>query len=142
MDKINEDLDAIINAINELEKIYIVTDLPTPENVISQLSLIKSSAIMLLNDIYQIKQLLNEAKKWESLINGAYELQDRECAERANNHRQLAEWLTELKEAKRLLRLAVEDLNEIISTRHDNAQWRYADEALKLIGRSENEKEN
>lgn len=54
MDKINEDLNAIINAINELEKIYIVTDLPTPENVIGQLSLIKSSAIMLLNDIYQL----------------------------------------------------------------------------------------
>lgn len=54
MNKINEDLNAIINAINELEKIYIVTDLPTPENVISQLSLIKSSAIMLLNDIYQL----------------------------------------------------------------------------------------
>ena len=54
MDKITEDLNAIINAINELEKIYIVTDLPTPENVISQLSLIKSSAIMLLNDIYQL----------------------------------------------------------------------------------------
>ena len=56
-----------------------------------------------------------------------------DCEERASDYRQLAEWLTELKEAKRLLRLAVEDLNEIISTRHDNAQWRYANEAEKLL---------
>ena len=47
-----------------------------------------------------IKQLLNEAEKWDSLVNGAYKLQDRDCAERAADHRQLAEWLKELKELK------------------------------------------
>ena len=83
----------------------------------------------------------------------------------AERCRQLAEWLTELKDLreenkvlisecdrlikekgellkkseqiakyKSLLKAAVEDLNEVISTRYDNFQWRYADEALALIG--------
>lgn len=55
------------------------------------------------------------------------------CKEGIALNKQHIEWLTQLKEAKRLLKLAVEDLNEIISTRHDNAQWRYADEAEKLL---------
>ena len=46
---------------------------------------------------------------------------------------QLLGYMTELKEAKRLLRLAVDDLNEVISTLHDNSQWRYADETEKLL---------
>lgn len=33
------------------------------------------------------------------------------CRECAADHRQLAEWLTELKEAKRLLKAAIEDFN-------------------------------
>ena len=33
-----------------------------------------------------------------------------DCSERAENHRQLAEWLTELKEAKRLLKVTYEDI--------------------------------
>ena len=72
--------------------------------------------------------------------------------------RQLAEWLTELKEAKRLLKAAVEDMTgmqfgeecKVCSKKllpnecpiHNNAscifgkdfKWRYADEALALIG--------
>lgn len=70
----------------------------------------------------------------------------------AADHRQLAEWLTELKEAKRLLKLAVEDMGEEnycakVCKRDKFAcqvsdtcdfKWRYADEALKLIGGSEN----
>lgn len=74
-------------------------------------------------------------------------------SECANNNRQLAEWLTELKEAKRLLKAAVEDINAteacdtceyypVINSdmcqRNDCYKWRYADEALKLIGGSEN----
>jgi hypothetical protein len=135
-----------------------------------------------------IKQLLNEAEKWESLVNGAYKLQDRDCAERAADHRQLAEWLTELKqwrrvygicpsyemcipeckegynaqitEYKRLLKAAVEDIykarqgcncnicdiptESIEKCQYENGEdckfkWRYADEALKLIGGSEND---
>ena len=76
----------------------------------------------------------------------------------AADHRQLAEWLTELKEAKRLLKAAVEDMTgmqfgeecKVCSKKllpnecpiHNNVscilekdfKWRYADEALALIG--------
>ena len=85
-----------------------------------------------------------------------------DCISCAADHRQLAEWLTELKEAKRLLKLAVEDMYNSVNDVHckycskwhtDQCQgtshldcyienkfkWRYADEALKLIGGSENE---
>ena len=86
----------------------------------------------------------------------------------AADHRQLAEWLTELKEAKRLLKAAVEDNTRVLREnfgdicqfcKHysnseaqcckphngsgswccENAEWRYADEALKLIGGAEND---
>lgn len=108
------------------------------------------------------------------------------CKECAADHRQLAEWLmdykdlkaeqndqyvfihelmSELKEAKRLLRLAVEDFAKLdrVNTKVRNCMipdmdcadcplnwdsvddsvepchnWRYTDEALKLIGGSEN----
>lgn len=91
-----------------------------------------------------IKQLLNEAEKWDSLVNGAYKLQDRDCAERAADHKQLAEWLTEPKEARRLLKTAMEDMKILYEAGKDEGcigiefKWRYADEALKLIGGSEN----
>lgn len=73
----------------------------------------------------------------------------------AADHRQLAEWLTELKEAKRLLKAAVEDLScggennkctKSCKTCTYNSikgygcryfgeyHWRYAAEALALIG--------
>lgn len=66
----------------------------------------------------------------------------RECA---NDHRQLAEWLTELKEAKRLLKAAVEDINFYVDCYeahcdecccdHDNhCHWKHEAEALTLIG--------
>lgn len=41
------------------------------------------------------------------LIGSAIDKYATDCRECAAEHRQLAEWLTELKEAKRLLRLAV-----------------------------------
>lgn len=74
----------------------------------------------------------------------------RECA---NDHRQLAEWLTELKEAKRLLKAAVDGYRFIGHITKDYACpsaascsacpmdegkqcriWEHADEALALIG--------
>lgn len=84
-----------------------------------------------------------------SLKNG----KDMGCTKCAAEHRQLAEWLTELKEAKRLLKAAVEDLNSIGKVLEGNDilcmkyiackgcpfdgdncnKWRYDDEALKLI---------
>lgn len=104
----------------------------------------------------------NCADKCEALYgedNGIIEA----CRECAADHRQLAEWLTELKEAKRLLKAAVEDNKRVLREnfgdicqfcKHysnseaqcckphngsgswccENAEWRYEDEALALIG--------
>ncbi|WP_303819109.1 hypothetical protein [Ruminococcus flavefaciens] len=80
-----------------------------------------------------------------------------ENAECAADHRQLAEWLTELSEAKRLLKAAVEDIRYLINHAKQNgkacdrckygnemycyaddcsndAKWQHEAEALKLIG--------
>ena len=71
------------------------------------------------------------------------------CLECAADHRQLAEWLRELQEAKRLLKLALEDMNsnnicydinacnvctESQKCPCDTFKWRYTDEAEKLLG--------
>lgn len=51
----------------------------------------------------------------------------------------------QLKEAKRLLKLAMEDMNVLYESGKDEGcagikfKWRYADEALKLIGDSKND---
>lgn len=81
-----------------------------------------------------------------------------DCLECAADHRQLAEWLTELKEAKLLLKAAVEDItgmqfgneckvcsktllpnecpisNNVSCILEKDFKWRYADEVLALIG--------
>ena len=70
------------------------------------------------------------------------------CRECAADHRQLAEWLTELKEAKRLLKAAVEDINFYVDCYeahcdecccdHDNhCHWKHEAKALALIGGEE-----
>ena len=72
-----------------------------------------------------------------------------ECYQCGKEHEQLAEWLRELKEAKRLLKLALQDLAEadhcgLCKHEPDNIAtcqrkpincfvWRYADEAEKLL---------
>ena len=75
----------------------------------------------------------------------------------AADHRQLAEWLRELKEAKRLLKAAVEDFKVIgkvldadcdilinceecpLQSGHYNCRsWNHQDEALALIGKDTN----
>ncbi len=73
----------------------------------------------------------------------------------AADHRQLAEWLRELKEAKRLLRIAVDDFDTMHNHIWDctdckscplnkgelgicGQMWRYADEAEKLLKEAEN----
>ena len=132
-----------------------------------------------------IKQCLEVAENNEQFASGKWigsegEANRQECEQCAADHRQLAEWLTELKElrslktdyvffkaeAKKLLKAAVEDFNkslgamytcpyckyverkrEVCTSRKeqycgDICEWRYADEALKLIGGNENEKEN
>jgi hypothetical protein len=73
----------------------------------------------------------------------AEKMNDCECAA---DHRQLAEWLRELKEAKRLLKAAVEDINFYVDCfeshcdecccDHDNhCHWKHEAEALALIGK-------
>ena len=100
-----------------------------------------------------IKHCLKVAEKNETLSEWG-ERNKASCLECAADHRQLAEWLTELKEAKRLLKAAVEDFDSIYCRLGDGCEpmpdcdvcpfipsrracycnWRYADEALKLIG--------
>ncbi len=63
-----------------------------------------------------------------------------DCFECAADHRQLAEWLRDLKEAKRLLKAAMEDMNVLYESGKDEGcvgikfKWRYADEVEKLLG--------
>ena len=100
-----------------------------------------------------IKHSEDVAERYEKMEDSHDEKLKEECLQCATDHRQLAEWLTELKEAKRLLRLAIEDINAaeacdtceyypVINSdmcqRDDCYKWRYADEALKLIGGNEN----
>ena len=75
-----------------------------------------------------------------------------DCISCAADHRQLAEWLTNYKEAIRLLKAAVEDMHiedmcDVCVKRIPNSPihcpdssncfvWRYKDEALKLIQNS------
>ena len=71
-----------------------------------------------------------ELDKKAMCVEEAYQTAEQQnCEQCASDHRQLAEWLRELKEAKRLLRLAVRDLNSI----NISYCWRYADEAEKLL---------
>ncbi len=74
------------------------------------------------------------------------------CRECAADHRQLAEWLTELKEARRLLKWAVEGFRKLGASLNDDGEcdgdclycpinnhgnclkWEYESEALALIG--------
>lgn len=83
------------------------------------------------------------------LIGTAKDREATDCRECAADHRQLAEWLTELKEAKRLLKAAVEDIHKTYHHRDEccdickNKQtctincafvWQHEAEALALIG--------
>ena len=91
------------------------------------------------------------------------EAAEQKCLSCAAEHRQLAEWLTELKEAKRLLRAAVEDMQWVNENTQDAdgtcimrkcegcgdcpldingdlwCKWKHEDEALKLIGEDEDD---
>jgi hypothetical protein len=104
-----------------------------------------------------------ESCEWQALqcdVTDAYENhvkgENEQCAA---DHRQLAEWLTELKEAKKLLKLALADFKAFNSDTYtckyckhciaesndcgypdedaaceDICGWTHEDEALKLIG--------
>lgn len=57
-------LNNLVNAVNVLDKIYIETDIETPDNVLEQLSNIKSYTMELLSDLYK----LEEAKRLLRLV--------------------------------------------------------------------------
>ena len=111
-----------------------------------------------------IKHCLEVVENNEQFASGKWigsegEANRQECLQCAADHRQLAEWLKELKEAKRLLRIALDDFKEILPEAttcecckwcsketgecaycHDDVPceqkcgWIYEAEALKLIG--------
>jgi hypothetical protein len=101
-----------------------------------------------------IAHVLEVVERQEKLKESKYisDIEEQYCDKCAADHRQLAEWLQELKEAKRLLRLAVDDLNNIGSCKtcvkfegicrgcRTDYKWVHADEALKLIGDDEGER--
>ena len=105
-----------------------------------------------------IKHCEEVAERYERMEDSHDDKLREECLQCAADHRQLAEWLTELKEARRLLKLAVEDLSTMpcnndthspdscyICVKHGNCsytdsfKWCRTDIALKLIGGSEND---
>lgn len=49
-------LNNLVNAVNVLDKIYIETDIETPDNVLEQLSNIKSYTMELLSDLYKLEE--------------------------------------------------------------------------------------
>lgn len=94
-----------------------------------------------------IKILLEEADKHDKL----YQMAKRfECQEfyrnmmqfymdNAFNYKQMAEWLTEYKEAKILLKSAIENAQSVDVNGDVRYDWAEAYEALKLIGDKDNE---
>lgn len=95
-----------------------------------------------------IKNLEYGTKQFEMEIESGLWIKGSEselcCKEGIALNKQYIEWLTELKEAKQLLKAAMEDMKMLYEAGKDEGcigiefRWRYADEALKLIGGSEN----
>lgn len=100
------------------------------------------------------EQKETQAEKWQEEGGEEWD-KTTACRECAAEHRQLAEWLRELKEAKRLLKSAakitknlpcddgncsecVHNDNGYVCSEYEYFEWQYADEALKLIGEDEN----
>lgn len=99
-----------------------------------------------------------EQKEHDSITTtGDYELDiamKEGCIQCAADYRQLAEWLKELKEAKRLLEAVMDDMNsnnfcckfdscKVCSKKYNVScdkkfQWHYTDKALKLLGDESN----
>lgn len=104
---------------------------------------------------------VNDKEMYSEMLGEDYKGFEEGCRECASEHRQLAEWLmeykdlkaeqndqcvfihelmSEFKEAKQLLKLAMEDMKMLYESGRDEGcvgiefKWRYADEALKLIG--------
>ena len=94
-----------------------------------------------------IKILLEEADKHDKLYQMAKQFDGQEWYENlmqfymdnAFNYRQMAEWLTEYKEAKILLKSAIKNAQRVDVNGDIYYDWVEADEALKLIGDGDDE---
>lgn len=75
---------------------------------------------------------------------------ENDCRECAADHRQLAEWLTQFKKSKQLLKTAVDDINfyvdccdthcdECCCDPNNHCHWKHEAEVLALIGGSEDD---
>lgn len=100
--------------------------------------------------IKQCEKVAEKNEQWlyDAIARGSNPIQAEvaNCGQCAEEHRQIAEWLKELKETRRLLKLAVEDLNIIGSCKtcvkygdicrgcRTDYKWVHADEAFALIG--------
>lgn len=94
-----------------------------------------------------IKHCEEVAERYERMEDSHDEKLKEECLHCAADHRQLAEWLRELKESKRLLKLAVENMNDGGCTRScstckygrdgckytEGYEWEHTKEAAKLL---------
>lgn len=92
-----------------------------------------------------------EAEKiGRQLIGSAIDKYVKNCKECAADHKQLAEWLIQLKKAKQLLKTAVDDINfyvdccdahcdECCCDPNNHCHWKHEAEALALIGGSEDD---
>ena len=56
------------------------------------------------------------------------------CKKCASDHRQLAKWLMELKDARAALNDCGVEIEMLLDKLKEAKRWRYADEALALIG--------
>lgn len=83
-----------------------------------------------------IKHCLEVAEHNEYLHKRGYAggCNSHDCLESAIIHRQLAEWLIEYKEAKILLKSAIDNAQRVDVNGDIYYDWMGADEALKLIG--------
>lgn len=100
------------------------------------------------------KLTLDEAIKYCLEVAEGYEIREKlggeltrliDCSQRATENRQIAEWLTELKEAKRLLKSAIDEWNLVcewgncgeycgwFENGKCSQKWSGEAEALKLI---------
>lgn len=97
-----------------------------------------------------IKHNIDMAERYERFEDSHDEKLKEECLKCTEEYRQLAEWLTELKEAKRLLKSAVEDIyyyvdcdcyevrcDECCCDHNNHCHWKHEAEALALIGGEE-----
>lgn len=98
-----------------------------------------------------VEQNETEAEKiGRQLIGSTVDKHATDCRECAADHRQLAEWLTQLKKSKQLLKAAVNDINFYVDCYESNCDecccdpnnhchWKREGEALALIGGTEDD---